>query len=336
MSDNNARLACLRSLLDDGGGRIRFDRWMDAALFDPVVGYYSASISRIGADFTTWPELDASLAVALAAWWRAASPSTGRALVEVGAGNGQLAREVLRQCPWWRRPSLRIVEKSPVLAARQRARLGRSARWADSVTEALDGGNGAIYANELIDAFPCRIFRQPTRGIWEELWLEPVNQRLAETWLPAADLPDSSAFDTDLPSGSRVEVHESFHAWLKNLAPGIRRARWLFVDYGAESPEVYRRSPRGTFRAYQHHQRILPPEAYSAFGRRDLTADVNFTDIARTARSLGWEVVRSCRLGDFLEQFAPGARTSSQGQLFAPGGAASAFHVMECITSPKS
>lgn len=330
MSDHEARLACLKRLIEDGGGRIRFDRWMRAALFDPVAGYYAASIGGIGDDFTTWPELDGALAASVAAWWREVSPRTGRALVEVGAGNGRLALDVLKRCPWWAGPSLRIVEVSPALELRQRALLGRRARWAASVPEALDGGCGAIYANELIDAFPCRVFRLAAPQVWEELWLQPAGRQFAETWQPAEDLPVSSAFGSDLPVGSRVEVHESFRDWLIELAPRIRRARWLFIDYGGVSPEVLRRSPCGTFRAYHHHQRIDPPEAYLSFGRRDLTADVNFSDVALTANSIGWEVVRSCSLGEFLEEFAP--RAVRDPRLIAPGGAAFAFHVMELAT----
>ena len=45
------------------------------------------------------------------------------------------------------------------------------------------------------------------------------------------------------------------------------------------APALYRRRPSGTLRAYAHHQRLEGREVYAGFGLRDLTADVNFSDL---------------------------------------------------------
>ena len=323
-----ARRACVRRLLEEGGGRVRFDRWMQGALFDVRAGYYCAGIGEIGRDFTTWPEMEKSLAIAIANWWKSIRGKSGGALVEVGAGNGRLAMEVMRRLSWWRRSSLRILEISPRLIAKQKALLGGRARWVSSFAEALEDGCGAVYANELVDAFPCRVFRHMAKGRWNELWLEPGADGWREVWLDIEQLPHSSAFDPEMPVGLRFEVHESFRNWLLDNVQSVRCARLLLIDYGGLWPDYALRWPGGTLRAYHFHQRLIPPEIYAAFGCRDITADVNFTDLAEWAREAGWEIIRCSALRDFLVEFGRFKRFHPQ--LMVEGGAADAFYVLEC------
>ena len=92
-------------------------------------------------------------------------------------------------------------------------------------------------------------------------------------------LPTSTVFPQPWPVGQRVEVHESFRVWLRAWLPGWNSGVMLTIDYGDTCPALYRRRPRGTLRAYAHHQRLEGREIYGAFGLRDLTADVNFSDL---------------------------------------------------------
>ncbi len=75
----------------------------------------------------------------------------------------------------------------------------------------------------------------------------------------------------------------------------------LTVDYGDHCPALYQRRPRGTIRAFAHHQRLEGAEAYAAFGKRDITFDVNFTDLANWGDELGLRTVHDETLGDFLK-----------------------------------
>ena len=151
---------------------------MSEALHHPTFGYYGAHVADIGArgDFSTSATLSGRLGQALAAWATARSREMGWnriPLIEVGAGNGSLARTVLRQLGWFRRLSTDylIVESSAVLRERQRKLLRhRGVRWHDSMETALGelGGRALIFSNELVDAFPCRLFEKQSDG-WHEL-----------------------------------------------------------------------------------------------------------------------------------------------------------------------
>lgn len=290
-----AKLQFLLDLQESLGGAIPFERWMREALYHEAFGYYAANIRAIGArgDFTTWPQRNENLGRAIAKWARTYRP---RHLIEVGAGSGELAAAVLRGLGWWGRPRYHIVEVSRPLREAQKKLLGRKAEWHTTITEALaaSGGEAVIFSNELVDAFPCRIFQKQEAG-WRELALRIETGKVIETWVEAP-LPDSTAFGHEWPTGQRIEVQESYHHWLQEWLPAWKRGAMLTIDYGDTCPALYHRRPQGTLRAYAHHQRLEGREAYAAFGLRDLTVDVNFSDVqAWTEASAALAT-----LGDFL------------------------------------
>src|SRR5215470_13432726 len=90
-----------------GGDRIRFDRFMELALYDPQHGYYSRRIENVGrsGNFATIATLSSMLGRAIAVFIRAETRRRrlGRpSIIELGPGNGQLADQVLRRLPRWR------------------------------------------------------------------------------------------------------------------------------------------------------------------------------------------------------------------------------------------
>jgi len=308
VSDAGARSAFLRAFVAEGGGRVRFDRWMGAALFHPEFGYYTAGIGGFGprGDFSTWPGMGGTLAGVVASWLRRHRPAWGPwHAVEVGGGDGALAAGVARRFGWWRRPRLHLVEVSPKLKALQRRALGgRAATWHGHVGGALEasGGKAFLFANELVDAFPCRIFRR-AGGAWFELHIVLEGGRAAECWLePEGPLPRSTVFGGDWPEGGRVEVHASFFEWLRGWRPAWRGGRMLVIDYGDTCPDLRAGKPGGTLRAYARHQRFGGRGVLDGFGRRDITADVNFSDLALWCGQLDLWHAQPVTLAEFLER----------------------------------
>jgi SAM-dependent MidA family methyltransferase len=291
----------LLALQDELGGSIPFERFMREALYNPNFGYYTTGIRSVGrrGDFSTMATLDQSLAKAIAAWIR---ETKARDVIEIGAGNGQLAHDVLKALGWWRRWSIRyhIVEVSgPLRAIQQKLLRGRNVVWHDSPRAALlaTGGVAAIFSNELPDAFPCRIFEKTSEG-WRELHLRIEKGAFHERLQPGV-LPESSAFDCP---GQRVEVHESYHQWLREWAPAWKSGTMLTIDYGDTIDALYHRRPRGSMRGYAHHQCLTGAEILQAPGRMDLTADVNFTDLQHWGEAFGWKTKRNSTLTEFLPE----------------------------------
>jgi SAM-dependent MidA family methyltransferase len=292
------KLRFLLDLQEELGGAIPFERWMAEALYHQTFGYYAANIRGIGrrGDFTTWPVLHRSLAAGIARWALQNKPPGRWDLIEIGAGTGELAAAVLREIGWWNRPRYHIVDVSAPLRAAQQKRLGRKATWHDSMSEALAvcGGSAVIFSNELVDAFPCRIFQKQS-GTWRELGLRIEGGKVREI-LSEAALPDSTVFSHDWPDGQRVETQGSYQAWLQQWLPRWKTGAMLTIDYGDQCAELYHRRPQGSLRAFAHHQRLEGREAYAGFGLRDLTVDVNFSDLAAWAKG----PAKFSTLGEFL------------------------------------
>jgi SAM-dependent MidA family methyltransferase len=329
VSDADARAAFLVGLVAESGGRVRFDRWMDAALFHPEFGYYMSGTAGIGArgDFSTWPGMEATLAAGVASWLRRHRPPAGPwQAIEVGGGDGALAARVTRRVGWWRRPRLNLVEVSPKLEALQRRMLrGRAVAWDRDVRDALEasGGHALLFANELVDAFPCRIFRRAA-GAWIEMHVAIEGGRAAGCWCePDGPLPRSTALAGDWPEGGRVAVHESFPVWLHRWRPAWCGGRMLVIDYGETCADLRSGKPGGTLRAFARQQRFEGRDVLDGFGRRDLTADVNFSDFALWCDDLDLWHTPPVTLGDFL------GRMTGRGPDPRFRDAAAAFKVIE-------
>jgi len=265
---------------------IPFEEFMRRALYDPQRGYYARMIRGIGhrGDFTTAPMLSDVLARAIAAWSSRTMRETGcRDLIEIGPGEGRLAATVLKHLPWrdrWR-TRLHLVETSATLADVQRKRLGKRARWHDSPAAALAAchGRAVIFSNELVDAFPVRLYEKLADG-WREITVGFDDAGMpSESPSSPGPLPASSIFSTSFPDGQRVEVHASYRQWLEEWLPLWKAGRMLTIDYGSTVETLYQRRPHGTLRAYLLQQRLEGSAIYQNYGRQDITADVNFTDL---------------------------------------------------------
>ncbi|MEK7738126.1 MAG: SAM-dependent methyltransferase, partial [Pseudomonadota bacterium] len=142
------------------GGWISFARYMELALYAPGLGYYTAGAHKFGAagDFITAPELSPLFGRTLARQAAEVMASSAPHILELGAGSGKLAADMLAELeksgslP----DSYAILEVSADLRARQqntlRARLPHlmeRIHWLDELPENF---SGAIIANEVLDA----------------------------------------------------------------------------------------------------------------------------------------------------------------------------------------
>jgi SAM-dependent MidA family methyltransferase len=276
---------------------IRFDQFMAEALYGPA-GYYTRPKPILGprGDFTTTPRLTTALAERLAKWIRERWHHLGSPLpvIELGPGDGTLARDIRRTLGFFARRQLKyhFVEISPHLAERQK-HLNPGGHWHATLREALQhtGGRALIISNEFFDAFPVRIFDADLR----ELYLTPEKE---EVWQPCRALPDSLLLK-NLPL--RFEVAESIQQWFRSDLAHLKHGEILSIDYGGDVKENYHRRPLGTLRAYLHHLRLTPPEAYHHPGRQDLTFDVHFPDLVEWGRQIGLEPLSLSTQADFLK-----------------------------------
>lgn len=311
----------------------RFDAFMQRALYDSNTGYYSKNVQTVGSagDFSTTATLSDALGKAIAKSALDWSKQTNSPLhlIEVGGGDGSLASAVISSLPLFKRWRARyhIVDSSGPLTRKQQARdnLKGKVNWHSDVRSALESCRGVafIFSNELVDAFPVRIFKKSS-NYWNELYLNGAE----EHFCPCADtLPESSAIERPVNvDEQRIEVHESYRKWMQEWLPSWREGQLLTIDYGDTHPKIYFRMPAGTLRAYSHQQRITGKAIYLNPGKQDITADVNFSDLIAWGTKDG---LVTTSLMEQLDYLAPHISDSEVDHfLIHPDGAGSAFKVL--------
>lgn len=283
----------------DGEGFLPFDRFMEIALYDPGRGFYDRAATRLGraGDFYTGPHVHGLFGATLGAHFREirqleGSPN-GFPIVEVGPGDGTLARDVRdaltrseADASGW---EYVLVERSASLRLAIESRLGPSTsgqvpwRFASSLAS-MGPLRGIILANELLDAFPFRRF-QSTPGGWAEIGVVVPAEGPIRTALRAPDRTDApSDLPTGVPSGAVLEVSLVMEAWIRELADHLVGGRVVLIDYGDEEEPLLRKGAAGTLEAIREHRSVDP---LSRPGTADLSAWVNFTRVRRAAAAAG-------------------------------------------------
>jgi SAM-dependent MidA family methyltransferase len=318
------------------GGRVRFDRFMELALYHPERGYYTKNISTVGrtGDFSTTATISQLLSAALANWIRSEAKALGLApivVIELGGGTGDIAKGILRRFGPFARIQYHIVEISPPLIRHQKSQLkDRRVRWHTTAESALSvaRGRGIVFSNEFVDAFPCRRFARGSDG-WAEVFLTLEGNQWREEILSLQDHVDTTGFDSSFGLGQFLEVQDSYRRWLQEFARHLRLGGLLTIDYGGSPKEIYNRRPKGTIRGYFRHERLSGMDIYLRPGLQDLTADVNFDDLKLWAERVGLQTVGYHSQADFLRRWSPDLLPANATEFVADlEGAGTAFKVL--------
>jgi SAM-dependent MidA family methyltransferase len=289
----------LIQLIEESGGVISFQDYMQAVLYAPGLGYYSAGRTKFGAagDFVTSPEISELFGQALAVQLNALfDQGCHRKILEFGAGSGELCRQILSQFDG---PlEYFILEISADLRDRQQAHLSKelsseqfeSVHWLDRLPV---GFNGIVLANELLDAMPVAILEKQTE--WTELGVEYKNGQFF--WISIDS--QASTIDTiiDIESrlgsfepGYRTEINLNYKPWFNGLFESCGQAVVLLIDYGYEQAEYYHANrSQGTLICHFQHHAHADPLVYP--GLQDITAFVDFDAVADAAEAAGFETI---------------------------------------------
>lgn len=270
-------------------GPLPFDRYMEAALYDPEGGYYMSGGPRTGwrGHFITSPEMDPTFgwlwARALLEIWRSAGEPDRFDVVEIGPGEGGLARAILASCTGSFADSIRytLVEHAPQNRARQKAILEGhdNVSWVEDLDELGPIETGCVLCHEVLDNLPVKVLiRDHT---WRELHVDDDDGRL----VPVLRDPDpallASLQGRTVEGCLQVEVPVGGVGMIERIAGMIVKGAAIFVDYGYREPSEH---PQGTLVCYSE------TGADTAFfdrpGSKDITSHVDWGWLTRMASAL--------------------------------------------------
>ena len=305
------------------GGWLSFARYMEMALYEPGLGYYSNPGQVFGAagDFVTAPELTplfgATLARQVSPWLKdPALAGSGQVVLEVGGGSGMLAAQLLNALDNVGHHEVRylILELSAERREHQRQTLKSLAPglmdrvgWLETFPESFAG---VVVANELLDAMPVQLFEwQADAGAeLQEMGVTWVDGQFAWAPRPAdAVLTETvTALRNRLgPEGAqwhspyRSEICPAQQAWMRTLADCMTAGVVMLLDYGFAAPEYYHpQRDQGTLMCHYRHRSHADPFLWP--GLSDITAHVDFTALARAATAEGFSLVGYTSMAAFL------------------------------------
>jgi SAM-dependent MidA family methyltransferase len=292
--------------IEQAGGWISFARYMELALYAPGLGYYMAGARKLGreGDFVTAPEISPLFGRALARQLAPLLASGLAEILEIGAGSGALAADLLLELERLGCAPARylILELSPPLRERSRDTLAARAphlvervAWLDRLPPAF---SGIVIGNEVLDAMPVHVFeRQGARIVELGVAVHAGKFEWAQRNAGAPpEAPDPECFPLD---GYRSEAHFVACAFVRTLGAALARGVALFVDYGFPRREYYHpQRARGTLMChYRHHAHDDP---FFLPGLQDITAHVDFSAIARAAAQAGLALLGYTSQAQFL------------------------------------
>jgi SAM-dependent MidA family methyltransferase len=296
------------------GGSIGFDRYMEMALYEPGLGYYSGGAARFGAagDFVTAPLISPLYSRTLARQCAECLRELDVPVVlELGAGTGAMAADVLSELAVLGQLPTRylILEVSATLRQQQRETLEQKVPalvdrvvWLDRLPD--QPVQGVLLANEVLDALPVKRFRLQGERVLEQrvavqggrfAWIEQ------EAGAPLRQAVEGIVADLEqpLPDGYTSEWCPQLAPWLASLAEVLSRGVMLFIDYGYPRGEYYH-PQRGMGTLVCHYRHRAHDDPLILPGLQDITAFVDFSAVAQGGVDAGLDVLGFAPQAQFL------------------------------------
>ncbi|MEE4253226.1 MAG: SAM-dependent methyltransferase [Desulfuromusa sp.] len=282
----------LRQKIASSAG-ISFAEFMNQALYHPEYGYYTTARTRIGkkGDFFTSSSVHSCFGQLIARQLQQMWQILGQGhfvIAELGAGEGHLCLDILdalaKEAPeFYAHLEYRLVEISEDNRQRQKQTLEQhlaAGRIAWCELDDLQGMEGCVVSNELIDAFPVHLIEKHA-GELLEVYVVNGEDGFAEELRPVSSNLINEYFqriEVEPATGNRCEVNLVACDWMARVASVLNRGFVLTIDYGYLAEELY--APyrhAGTLLCYHQHQTNENP--YQRVGQQDITAHVDFSSL---------------------------------------------------------
>lgn len=302
-------------------GPITIADYMADCLMHPEHGYYTQQkVFGAEGDFITAPEVSQMFGEMLGLWladrWYKMDKPDEVQLIELGPGRGTLMQDILRATApvpdFHSALTVHFIETSAQLRALQAEKVP-NARWHDDLSTVPEGPT-LLVANEFFDALPIHQFEK-LDGKWCERRVNAAADGLELVLTPAS--PKFALTNTALhagPDGSVLEVCPAGLSVAGSIAERLFACGGaaIIIDYG------YRKTAVGdSFQALQNHKYVDP---LAAPGDADLTAHVDFEQIAAAAKSKGAASYGTAAQGAFLMALGIGERAQQLAAATDPQG----------------
>lgn len=276
-------------------GPLPFIDFMQAALYHPSDGHYAARVPGHGCHYRTSPSLTSWFGRLIARefrrMWQALGGPDPFWVVEVGGGRGDLAADAIAEAGSMGVPlRWRFIERFDRVRDWQRRRLGSAAGLAEWSAD-LSGPpvDGCVLAHEVLDNFPVHVLEVADAGSVQEVYVDIDDEGFVERLGALSDLTlaePARGAAAHLAPGARFEISSGVDAWCRAASRALTCGYLLLIDYGGVEPDIWLEHPHGTVATYGRGDAASSP--LDEPGSKDITADVNFSAVARAAQRAGF------------------------------------------------
>ncbi|BBP01931.1 class I SAM-dependent methyltransferase [Sulfuriferula nivalis] len=288
-------------------GWISFARYMELALYAPGLGYYSAGAAKLGAagDFVTAPEISPLFGRSLAQQVAQVLRVTGGDVLEVGAGSGRLACDILAElirleCApghyYILEVSADLRERQQQLVAKELPDWINKVQWLSELPAAF---TGCIIGNEVLDAMPVHIIHQIQHGLYERGVVSENQQFVWQDQPLTQGVLFDAATALALMPDYLTEINLSAQGFISSLGQCLQRGAIVMIDYGFGEGEYYHpQRNQGTLMC--HYRQHAHPDPYYLPGLQDITAHVDFTAVGVAGIDAGLQLAGYTSQAQFL------------------------------------
>lgn len=274
--------ATVRAAIEDHGP-ISFAEFMELALYGPG-GFYERPPVGSEGDFVTSPHVHPVFGHLVAGTLREVWEALGRpepfAVVEVGAGDGTLARQLLEALDELPVAYVAVERSEGARGSLEGlAEAGLPVRVTADLSEAGPIERGVVLANELLDNLPFRRVRGSPDGLREIRVALDADGRLIEVEAPCG--PELAGLAPELGPGEEGVVPTGALGFVDELARALRHGLALLIDYGGVGPVTGSDAVHG-----YRGQRVIE-DVLADPGTADITAGVDLGAVARRAEAGG-------------------------------------------------
>ena len=312
----------IRQAIQSEGGSISFAQFMEMALYEPGLGYYSAGLAKFGSegDFVTAPEISPFFGRCFAQQIKQvfSELNQGKTILEFGAGSGRFACDILQELETLDAlpDTYLILEVSADLRDRQQQLFAEElphlidkVKWLDHLPE--EKISGVILANEVLDALPVERFQIVGDHVKQQRVTFENGEFIFVTGDPSDQLQQAvETIKQVLPNAYAAEINLTLPAWFKGLSDALQTGVIFCVDYGCSHNDYYHPDRiRGTLICHYRHRAHDDPFVY--IGLQDLSASVDFTAVAEAGFESGLSIegyttqahfLLGCGLADLLDE----------------------------------
>jgi len=269
----------------ESSGPLTFAEFMEAALYDPDEGFYARNPVGEQGEFVTSPHVSplfgALVATQVEEFWALLGRPNPFSIVELGAGDGTLAGQILDNLSGQVLEAVRYAAVDRSSRAREALR-GASVTAVASLDELESGFEGCMIANELFDNIPFHRVRGAADGP-RELYVGLDGDRfvLIEAQVSSQRI---ERLARKLTQGEEAVVSPGALDLLDRAAAVLARGYVWLADYGWGGGL----GEAGAVHGYR--QQRLVEDILTDPGSQDITVGVDFDALAAHARERGWSV----------------------------------------------